>query len=91
MPESPAKSVNGTRPDCWKCQHFSVSWDPKMPYLCRLMGFKSRNLPALEIIRADGKPCQGFTAKALTQAVPAAPAVAALQANPSTYLSAFRR
>jgi len=91
MPESPAKSVNGTRPDCWKCQHFSVSWDPKMPYLCRLMGFKSRNLPALEIIRADGKPCQGFTAKAPTQAVPAAPAVAAVQANPSTYLSAFRR
>jgi len=55
------------------------------------MRFKSRNLPALEIIRADGKPCQGFTAKAPTQAVPAAPAVAAVQANPSTYLSAFRR
>jgi hypothetical protein len=55
------------------------------------MGFKSRNLPALEIIRADGKPCQGFTAKAPTQAVPTAPSVAAVQANPSTYLSAFRR
>jgi hypothetical protein len=52
------------------------------------MGFKSRNLPAIEIIRADGKPCQGFTAKA---PMPAAPAVAAVQANPSTYLSAFRR
>jgi len=49
------------------------------------MGFKSRNLPAIEIIRADGKPCQGFTAKAPM------PAVAAVQANPSTYLSAFRR
>ena len=91
MPESPVKSVNGTRPDCWKCQHFSVSWDPKLPYLCRLMGFKSRSLPALEIIRADGKPGQGFTAKAPAQAVPAAPAVPAVQANPSTYLSAFRR
>ena len=91
MPESPVKSVNGTRPDCWKCQHFSVSWDPKLPYLCRLMGFKSRSLPALEIIRADGKPCQGFTAKAPTQAASAGPAVAPVQANPSTYLSAFRR
>ena len=91
MPESPAMKVDSKRPDCWKCQHFSVSWDPKLPYLCRLMGFKSRNLPALEIIRADGKPCQGFTAKAPTQAVPAAPAVAPMQANPSTYLSAFRR
>jgi hypothetical protein len=52
------------------------------------MGFKSRSLPALEIIRADGKPCQGFTAKAQRPAVAAVPAV---QANPSTYLSAFRR
>ncbi len=88
MPELPANTVDSTRPDCWKCQHFSVSWDPKMPYLCRLMGFKSRSLPALEIIRADGKPCQGFTAKAQRTAVAAGPAV---QANPSTYLSAFRR
>ena len=88
MPESPANKVDSSRPDCWKCQHFSVSWDPKLPYLCRLMGFKSRNLPAIEIIRADRKPCQGFTAKA---PMPAAPAVAAVQANPSTYLSAFRR
>ncbi len=88
MPESPANKVESSRPDCWKCQHFSVSWDPKLPYLCRLMGFKSRNLPAIEIIRADGKPCQGFAAKA---PMPAAPAVAAVQANPSTYLSAFRR
>ena len=88
MPELPANTVDSTRPDCWKCQHFSVSWDPKMPYLCRLMGFKSRSLPALEIIRADGKPCQGFTAKAQRPAVAAVPAA---QANPSTYLSAFRR
>ena len=88
MPELPANTVDSSRPDCWKCQHFSVSWDPKMPYLCRLMGFKSRSLPALEIIRADGKPCQGFTAKAQRPAVAAGPAV---QANPSTYLSAFRR
>ena len=62
MPESPAMTVNGTRPDCWKCQHFSVSWDPKLPYLCRLMVFKSRNLPALEIIvkaviRSSDKEC----------------------------------
>jgi carbon-monoxide dehydrogenase large subunit len=51
-----------------------------------------RHLPANPFLkRADGKPCQGFTAKAPMQAVSAAPAVAAVQANPSTYLSAFRR
>jgi len=74
--------MQGTRPDCWKCRHFAVSWDPKLPYLCRLMGFKSRSLPALEIIRADGKPCQGFTPK---------PLAAAPQANPSVALSGLRR
>ena len=82
MLASPDKTMNGTRPDCWKCKHFAVSWDPKLPYLCRLMGFKSRSLPAIEIIRADGKPCQGFAPKLQP---------AAAQANPSTQLSGLRR
>ena len=82
MLASPDKTMNGTRPDCWKCKHFAVSWDPKLPYLCRLMGFKSRSLPALEIIRVDGKPCQGFALK---------PQPASAQPNPSTQLSGLRR
>jgi len=40
-----------------------VSWDPAKPYACRLMGFKSRVLPAIEVFRTDGNPCRGFTAK----------------------------
>jgi len=48
-------------PDCRRCRYFAVSWQPAMPYLCRLMGFRSRNLPAFEVLRADGRPCQGFT------------------------------
>ena len=51
------------RPDCWKCLHFAVSWDPKLPYLCRLIGFKSRVIPAMEVMRIDGKACEGFAAK----------------------------
>ena len=50
-------------PICWQCRHFAVSWDPKMPYSCRLMGFKSRILPAIEVLRADGSRCQGFMRK----------------------------
>jgi hypothetical protein len=60
------------RPDCWKCRHFAVSWDPKLPYLCKLIGFKSRSLPALEVIRVDGKPCEGFAPKPTVTAKPAA-------------------
>jgi hypothetical protein len=50
-------------PNCWRCRFFAVSWDPKCPYACQLMGFKSKILPCLEVIRADGLPCMGYQAK----------------------------
>ena len=61
MPEESQLSSRG--PNCYQCRHFAVSWDPSFPYLCRLMGFKSRALPAIEVLRADGVFCQGFEAK----------------------------
>jgi hypothetical protein len=60
MNASPADSE---APNCWQCRHFSVSWDPNLPYACRLMGFKSRILPAIEVLRADGTRCHGFQRK----------------------------
>ena len=50
-------------PNCWQCRHFSVSWDPNVPYACRLMGFKSRIMPAIEVLRADGVRCRGYMRK----------------------------
>lgn len=50
-------------PNCWQCRHFAVSWDPGFPYSCRLMGFKSRIMPAIEVLRADGTRCRGFMQK----------------------------
>jgi hypothetical protein len=66
MPDESQLSSRG--PNCYQCRHFAVSWDPSFPYLCRLMGFKSRALPAIQVLRADGVFCQCFEAK------PAAPA-----------------
>ncbi|MEO0318097.1 MAG: hypothetical protein RL404_1774 [Pseudomonadota bacterium] len=57
-------------PNCWQCRHFAVSWDPKLPYQCKLMGFKSRIAPSLEVLRADGSPCRGFLQKSLPPGVP---------------------
>jgi hypothetical protein len=58
-------------PNCFQCRHFAVSWDPSFPYMCRLMGFKSRALPAIEVLRVDGVVCQGFAVKeALAPAAP---------------------
>lgn len=50
-------------PNCWQCQHFGMSYVPQTPYACRLMGFQSRAMPSLEVLRADGHFCKGFAAK----------------------------
>jgi hypothetical protein len=62
-------------PNCWQCRHFAVSWDPSFPYSCRLMGFKSRIMPAIEVLRADGTRCRGFMQKPATGAQAASPSV----------------
>jgi len=50
-------------PNCWQCRHFAVSHVPSSPYACRAMGFQSRLIPALEVLRVDGRFCQLFHAK----------------------------
>jgi len=64
----PDLSASPQAPNCWQCRHFAVSWDPKFPYLCRLMGFKSRIVPSIEVLRADGQRCRGFIPKAIPAA-----------------------
>jgi hypothetical protein len=60
-PKAPALNAKG--PNCWQCRHFAVSHVPSSPYACRAMGFQSRLLPALEVLRVDGQFCQLFHAK----------------------------
>tara|TARA_S200000501_G_C20804062_1_gene735331 strand:- start:196 stop:420 length:225 start_codon:yes stop_codon:yes gene_type:complete len=55
--------TNEEVPNCWKCKFFAVSWDPKFPYQCKLMGFKSRYTPSLDVLRIDGEKCKGFQKK----------------------------
>ena len=60
---APLPTPNEGAPNCWQCHYFAVSWDPSLPYSCRLMGFKSRIMPAIEVLRADGARCRGFLPK----------------------------
>jgi len=55
VPPSHLEKVN-----CWHCTHFATSWDPKMPYSCKLLGFKSQILPSIQVMNTDGRPCLGF-------------------------------
>lgn len=50
-------------PNCWQCQFFAVSHAPRMPYACRLYGFRAKVLPAIEVLRVDGQFCVGFVPK----------------------------
>jgi len=54
-------------PDCWSCVFFSITWDPKFPYGCDLMGFKSKITPCLDVVKFDGKKCLGFIEKEVDQ------------------------
>jgi len=50
-------------PNCWDCRHMAITWDVRTPYSCKLMGFRSRNIPSIEVLRNDGRFCSGFTDK----------------------------
>ncbi|NCX48971.1 MAG: uracil-DNA glycosylase [Gammaproteobacteria bacterium] len=50
-------------PNCWKCRFFKISWDPKFPYECEAMGFKSHGLPCAQVLSVDGRECQSFAVK----------------------------
>ena len=49
--------------NCWNCKYFYISWHPTMPYACRAFGFKSKNIPSLEVLSADGRLCKAYNSK----------------------------
>ena len=51
-------------PNCWECRYLAITWDPRMPYGCKLMGFRSKVIPSIEVLRTDGRFCGGFSPKA---------------------------
>ncbi len=57
-PEPPKKG-----PNCWECRYLAITWDVRMPYGCKMMGFRSKVIPSLEVLRTDGRFCGGFEPK----------------------------
>jgi len=49
--------------NCFECVHFFITWDDKFPRGCRIMDFKSREMPSVAVFKASGMPCQRFRAK----------------------------
>jgi len=50
-------------PNCLKCVHFKITWDPDFPRACQLFGFKGKSLPEAEVFRATGQHCPAFVLK----------------------------
>jgi hypothetical protein len=65
MTSAPTTTADLQRgPNCWNCRFFGVSHIPATPYVCRAMGFQTKMLPSLEVLRVDGQFCRSFEAKA---------------------------
>jgi hypothetical protein len=47
-------------PNCLRCRHFAVSWDPRFPRACRVFDIKSPDLPSHVVYRATGYHCPVF-------------------------------
>ncbi|TVQ17641.1 MAG: hypothetical protein EA382_18570 [Spirochaetaceae bacterium] len=48
-------------PNCLKCEHFHVTWDPKFPRGCRVFGVKSPRMPSLVVFESTGRHCPAFS------------------------------
>lgn len=49
--------------NCFDCQFLIITWDKKMPYGCKRLGFKSRRLPSHEVLKSSNIKCQFFIKK----------------------------
>ncbi len=49
--------------NCNKCCHFYITWDKNFPYGCRAMGFKSKEMPSLAVLKNSERECLLFKDK----------------------------
>jgi len=55
------------RPNCFECEHFYVTWDPKFPRGCNAFGFKTATLPSYDVFQSSGEECNLFSPKNVEQ------------------------
>ncbi len=49
--------------NCLKCKHYFITYDVRMPYGCKLFGFKGRQMPSVPVRQSSGNNCQGYDVK----------------------------
>jgi len=58
-----SKPPSSRPPNCLKCAHFRVTWDPMFPRACDIFSIKCTPLPSQEVFRATGANCPSFSLK----------------------------
>jgi|TARA_B110000977_G_C10704589_1_gene348768 hypothetical protein len=48
---------------CNSCKYFYITWNKKLPYGCRAMGFISEKLPCIDVVVIEGRDCLSFEEK----------------------------
>lgn len=51
-------------PNCLRCVHFRITWDPAFPRSCTVFGIKCQGIPAHEVFAATRHNCPSFERKA---------------------------
>jgi hypothetical protein len=49
--------------NCFLCEHFYITYERNFPYGCRIIGFKSRQLPSIDVYANSTMDCGLFLAK----------------------------
>jgi uracil-DNA glycosylase len=47
-------------PPCFKCAHFSITFNPSFPRACRMFGVQTAGMPSQEVFLATGKHCPQY-------------------------------
>jgi len=52
-----------SRPNCYQCHHFYITWDASFPYGCKAFKMKSKRIPSLEVFDASKEHCHLYKTK----------------------------
>jgi len=57
------KSEKADIANCYQCEYFAVTWEPRLPKSCKLFGFKTKEMPSATVFKTTGSVCMGYMRK----------------------------
>lgn len=49
--------------NCMRCAQYYVTWDESFPNGCKAYGFKTKQMPSVDVFSSSGMECQLFELK----------------------------